>query len=243
MLLISTSVCCGRVVEAQSPFIACTILYSFTMSARSLRAVCQRSSATLSILPAASRINLSRRAAHSVSSSSLLSSHRCSLLCLVHRPLSSSSALTSSPSSSFASLSTSRNPLPASSTEHTRSSSISDDSFHPADPEVEGFKTRLLVERRVHSAITSLPKLADNPTLTAARPPADDVQIDWWPLGHDDPLAVVRLDSLDIDSLDKVELLTAVEKEFGIEFTDEQYEQFATVGDIIENLLWNPNTK
>ena len=108
---------------------------------------------------------------------------------------------------------------------------------------MEGFKTRLTVERRVYTALTSLPKLKDHPSLSSVRPPVDDIQVDRWPLGHDDPLAQVRLDSLDIDSLDKVELLTAVEKEFAVDFTDAQYEQFATVGDVIEALLWNPKAQ
>ena len=196
------------------------------VSSRFLHTLCQRSAVP------------SCRAAtfvctvHVRSPSTVVPTHRCSALCLVH-----------SASFSSASPSVSRSPIPASSSLHHRSSSIADDSFHPADPEVEGYKTRLSVERRVYSAISSLPKLADNATLRAARPPRDDIQIDWWPLGHDDPLAVLRLDQLDLDSLDKVELLTAVEKEFGVEFSDQQYEKFSTAGHIIEALLWNPNTK
>ena len=41
----------------------------------------------------------------------------------------------------------------------------------PADPEIEGYKTRLTVERRIYSALSSLPKFKDNPTLKAVAPP------------------------------------------------------------------------
>ena len=199
------------------------------MCSRSLRSVRHRCAVRYPVSAAV-------RHSHLASLPVVLSSHRCSAACLSHhtvRPFASAALPRSA----------SRNPLPASSSGHTRSPSIGDNTFHPADPEVEGYKTRLTVERRVHQAITSLPKLRDHPALASTRPPKDSVAVDWWPIGHDDPLARLRLDSLDIDSLDKIELLTAVEKEFGVEFSDEQYERFAAVGDIIETLLWNPKAK
>lgn len=41
------------------------------------------------------------------------------------------------------------------------------------------------------------------------------------------------LESFDVDSLDRVELVMAYEEEFGIEITDEDAEAWKTVGDVI----------
>ena len=130
----------------------------------------------------------------------------------------------------------------SSSAGHVVSSSLPAD-FHPADPEIAGYKTRLSVERRMYKAITALPKFSSHPLLQRASPPQHDDAVDDWAIGHDDPLARVSFKELEVDSLDKVELLVSVEKEFGHEFSDAEYEKFSSVGDLIEAVLWTPDAK
>lgn len=42
------------------------------------------------------------------------------------------------------------------------------------------------------------------------------------------------LESLKLDSLDKIDLLYEIEDVFGIEFTDEEMQSFSKVGDLLE---------
>ena len=44
------------------------------------------------------------------------------------------------------------------------------------------------------------------------------------------------VDDLGADSLDTVELLMAVEEEFGIEISDDQFEKIVTVGQLVKFL-------
>ena len=44
------------------------------------------------------------------------------------------------------------------------------------------------------------------------------------------------IDDLGCDSIMVVELITALEKEFGVEISDKDADQFSTVGDILEYL-------
>ena len=62
-------------------------------------------------------------------------------------------------------------------------------------------------------------------------------------IGHDDPFAQLSFEQLEVDSLDKVEMLVVVEKEFGHEFSDEQFDQFDRVGHLVEAILWNPECR
>ena len=162
----------------------------------------------------------------------LLPHHRCSPSCPLH---------SSSLPRAFATV-TSPNPFPTSSSTHVVSSNLPP-SFQPADPEIEGYKTRLMVQRRVYKALTSLPKFTSNPTLAARAPPMSDDSANTPTIGHDDPFAQLMFDELEVDSLDRVEMLVAVEKEFGHEFSDEAFEQFHSVGDLIEAILWSPEAR
>ena len=134
---------------------------------------------------------------------------------------------------------TSPNPFPTSADNHVVSSGLPP-SFRPADPEVEGYKTRLSVERRVWKAITANPKFSAHPVLLPVCPPLTDDGVDTYRIGHDDGFASVTFAQLEADSLDKIELLVAVEKEFGTEFSDDQFDRFSSIGDLIETVLWNP---
>jgi len=155
------------------------------------------------------------------------SSHRCSPCCPLHARR------------SFA---TTPNPFPTATSTHTVSSGLPS-TFNPAAPEIEGYKTRLTVERRIFKALTSLPKFSSHPVLLAASPPLTDDGVDRWPIGHDDPFAQVKFESLELDSLDKVEVLVSVEKEFGHEFSDAEFDKFQSVGDLIEAALWSPEAR
>ncbi len=42
------------------------------------------------------------------------------------------------------------------------------------------------------------------------------------------------MNDLDADSLDAVEIIMAIEDEFGVEIPDEEAENFKTIGDIVE---------
>ena len=54
------------------------------------------------------------------------------------------------------------------------------------------------------------------------------------------PVAVLedgtKLEDLGLDSLDKIELLYAIEEQFGIEFENEEMQGFVTVGDIVASI-------
>jgi len=57
-------------------------------------------------------------------------------------------------------------------------------------------------------------------------------------LGISDPASIKLetslLDDLDADSLDAVEIIMAIEDEFGIEIPDEMAESLKTIGEIVE---------
>lgn len=57
-------------------------------------------------------------------------------------------------------------------------------------------------------------------------------------LGISDPSTIARntslLDDLDADSLDAVEIIMAIEDEFGIEIPDELAESLKTIGEIVD---------
>ena len=55
-----------------------------------------------------------------------------------------------------------------------------------------------------------------------------------------DALCSITFAQLNADSLDKIEILVSVEREFNYEMEDEQYDRFKTVGDIVETILWHP---
>lgn len=46
-----------------------------------------------------------------------------------------------------------------------------------------------------------------------------------------------RLSDLDLDSLDKIGIIVALEDEFDIEIDDEEAEKSQTIGDIVDNLV------
>ena len=48
-----------------------------------------------------------------------------------------------------------------------------------------------------------------------------------------------KLEDLGLDSLDKIELLYAIEEQFGIEFENEEMQGFVTVGDIVASIEKN----
>lgn len=105
-----------------------------------------------------------------------------------------------------------------------------------SDPEVEGYKTRHSVETRVLHAVMQMPKFREHTQLVAIAHELTDPKR----VGPHDSLSSITLNDLQVDSLDKVELLVAVEKEFNTEFSDEEFEKFKTVGEIIEHILWTP---
>lgn len=45
-----------------------------------------------------------------------------------------------------------------------------------------------------------------------------------------------KLEDLGLDSLDKIELLYAIEESFGIEFENEEMQSFITIGDIVKSI-------
>ena len=45
-----------------------------------------------------------------------------------------------------------------------------------------------------------------------------------------------KLEDLGLDSLDKIELLYAIEESFGIEFEKEEMQSFITIGDIVKSI-------
>jgi acyl carrier protein len=108
--------------------------------------------------------------------------------------------------------------------------------FRSADPEVEGYKTRHTVESRVLKAVMELPKFREHPQLAAIAQELTDPKR----VGPHDSLSSITLNDLQVDSLDKVELLVAVEREFDTEFSDSEFEKFTSVGQIIEHILWLP---
>lgn len=62
-------------------------------------------------------------------------------------------------------------------------------------------------------------------------------------LGLDDVDAISATTSLtgdlDADSLDAVEIIMAIEDEFGVEIPDEEVENFKSIGDIVEYVQSN----
>jgi len=108
-----------------------------------------------------------------------------------------------------------------------------------ADPEVFGLKDRLSVERRIHQALSKIIKIADQPIFQSAVPPSD-VDIAASRVSHTDALSKLTFNDLNLDSFDRVEVLTAVEYEFDHEFSDEDYDRLKTIGDLIEEILWVP---
>ena len=49
----------------------------------------------------------------------------------------------------------------------------------------------------------------------------------------------IKLNELGLDSLDVVELLMAIEEEFGVEIPDEKIEGLKTVGDVVDYIQDN----
>ncbi|MGM9857942.1 MAG: acyl carrier protein [Bacilli bacterium] len=45
-----------------------------------------------------------------------------------------------------------------------------------------------------------------------------------------------KLEDLGLDSLDKIELLYAIEESFGIEFENEEMQSFSSIGDIVKSI-------
>ena len=45
-----------------------------------------------------------------------------------------------------------------------------------------------------------------------------------------------KLEDLGLDSLDKIELLYAIEESFGIEFENEEMQSYITIGDIVKSI-------
>ena len=45
-----------------------------------------------------------------------------------------------------------------------------------------------------------------------------------------------KLEDLGLDSLDKIELLYAIEESFGTEFENEEMQSFITIGDIVKSI-------
>lgn len=120
-----------------------------------------------------------------------------------------------------------------------RNHSSNSSSVNAAEPEITGLNSRADVESRLLSVLYNHSKLSHHtPTINnvstgaaaAAAVPAVNYSI---------PLTAT-MNELGLDSLDVVELLVQVEREFSIELPDEQYNSNNTVEQLIEYIIWHP---
>jgi acyl carrier protein len=57
----------------------------------------------------------------------------------------------------------------------------------------------------------------------------DILELDLASMAEDE----LDLDALDVDSLDRIELLMAVQQEFGVKFTPDELKSMSSIGDVV----------